>query len=65
MSTFYLILEISALLGVIIFPLAGPKKARGPKKLKKHKPELSNLHVNENGYLEYIRNDKDPHHQVH
>ena len=62
MATFYLILEISALLGVIIFPLAGPKKARAP---KKRKQELSNLHVNENGYLEYIKNDKDSHHPVH
>jgi hypothetical protein len=42
--------------------LAGPKKARAP---KKRKQELSNLHVNENGYLEYIKNDKDSHHPVH
>lgn len=65
MSTFYLILEISALLGVIIFPLTGPKKAGTPKKLKKQKQELSNLYVNENGYLEYIDNDKNRHHHVH
>jgi len=57
MATFYLILEISALLGVIIFPLAGPKKA----KAKKRPQELSNLYVNENGYLEYVKNDKDRH----
>ena len=65
MSTFYLILEISALLGGIIFPLAGPKKSAAPKKLKKQKQELSDLYVNENGYLEYIDNDKNRHHHVH
>ena len=59
MSTFYLILEITGLLGVIIFPLAGPKKARA----KKRTQELSDLYVNENGYLQYIRDDKD--HQLH
>lgn len=62
MSTFYLTLEISALLGVIVFPLAGPKKFRVK---KKRAQELSNLHVNENGYLEYIWDDKDHHLPVH
>jgi hypothetical protein len=61
MATFYLILEISALLGVIIFPLAGPKKA----KIKKRDQELSNLFINENGHLEYINDDKDHHLPVH
>lgn len=61
MATFYLTLEIIALLGVIVFPLAGPKKA----KTKKRAQELSNLFVNENGYLEYINDDKDHHHEVH
>ena len=60
MTTFYLVLEIAALLGVIIFPLSGPKKAKAKIKAKR-KPQLSNLHVNENGYLEYINDDKDHH----
>ncbi|MGN6179305.1 MAG: hypothetical protein ACTHNW_08995 [Mucilaginibacter sp.] len=55
MATFYLILEIAAFLGVIIFPLAGPKKA----KTQKRTQELSNLFVNEQGYLEYINDDQD------
>jgi len=59
MTTFYLVLEIGALLGVIILPLAGPKK----EKAKKNHAEKSNLYVNENGNLEYFV-DKD-HHQVH
>lgn len=62
MATFYLTLEIIALLGVILFPLAGPKKN---KEIKKRAQELSNLFVNENGYLEYINDDKDHHHHVH
>jgi len=61
MATFYLILEVTALLGVIIFPLAGPKKA----KTKRRDQELSNLFVNEDGYLEYINDDEDHHLPVH
>lgn len=61
MATFYLILEISALLGVIIFPLAGQKKAR----MNHKKQELSDLYVNEKGYLEYVNDDKDHHLPVH
>jgi hypothetical protein len=61
MATFYLALEISALLAVIIFPIAGPKL-----KAKIKRPELSNLYVNENGYLEYsTKDDKDQHLPVH
>jgi hypothetical protein len=61
MTTIYLTLEIAALLGVIVFPLAGPKKARA----KKRDQDLSNLFVNEDGYLEYINDDKDHHLPVH
>lgn len=61
MATFYLILEITGLLGVIIFSLRGPKKAR----VKKHPQELSDLYVNEHGYLEYINDDKDHHLHIH
>jgi hypothetical protein len=64
MATFYLVLEITALLGVIIFPIAGPKVKA---KTKNKRPELSNLYVNENGYLEYAQRDdnKDQHLPVH
>lgn len=51
MTTIYTVLEVSALLIVIVLPLAGPKK----KKETKGKPvELSDLAVNENGYLESL-----------
>lgn len=55
MTTFYLILEISALLGVIIFPLASSKKVR----TNSRKQQLSDLYVNEKGHLEYISDGKD------
>jgi hypothetical protein len=64
MTTFYLVLEITALLGVIIFPLSGPKNIKAKIKAKR-KPQLSKLYVNENGYLEYINDDKDQHSPVH
>jgi len=58
MTTLYLVIEMVALLGIIIFPLYGPKK----NKIKKRAEQLSNLYVNENGYLEYnIKDDKDHH----
>jgi len=57
MTTFYTVLEIAALLGVILIPLSGPKK----KKINKVN-ELSNISVNEAGYLEYI-SDHDEDHQ--
>ena len=61
MATFYLVLEILALLGVIVIPLSGPKKNKNKKA-----NELSSLYVNENGFLEYyyIDKDTDEHHPV-
>ena len=54
MTTIYIILKIAALLGVIILPLAGPetKKEKAP-------TGLSNLCVNEDGFLEYYHADQD------
>ncbi|WP_158990908.1 hypothetical protein [Mucilaginibacter sp. L196] len=60
MSTFYLVFEICALLTVIVLPLAGPKNT----KAKKTAAEKSNLYVNEDGLLEYLRTNKDDHHHV-
>jgi hypothetical protein len=51
MTTIYTVLEVSALLIVIILPLAGPKKK---KETKTTSVELSDLAVNENGYLESL-----------
>jgi len=60
MSTFYLVFEICALLTVIVLPLVGPKNT----KAKKTAAEKSNLYVNEDGLLEYLRTNKDDHHPV-
>jgi hypothetical protein len=51
MSTFYLLLEVAALLTVIILPLGGPRK-RAITPLKKPDHKLGGLAVNENGLLE-------------
>jgi hypothetical protein len=57
MTTFYTVLEISALLTSIILPLSGPKT----KKKIVAQQLMSSLFVNENGFLEYA----DKTHQVH
>ena len=59
MSTFYLVFEICALLTVIVLPLVGPKNTKAPKTTA---AEKSNLHVNEDGSLKYIKMGKDDHH---
>jgi len=59
MSTFYLVFEISALLAVIVLPLAAPKQIKAKKATEK-----SNLYVNKNGDLEYRITSKDDHHPV-
>jgi|GEM_PF-3745220 hypothetical protein len=51
MTTFYIIVEVLALLACIIIPLRGPRKTV---KTTQTKPELSNLAVNEQGRLEYL-----------
>lgn len=60
MTIFYIILKVSALLAIIIVPLAGPKK----KKTVAVKA-CSNLSVNERGYLENNTINQASHHQVH
>jgi len=52
MATIYILLKVAALLGVIILPLAGPER-----KKEKALSGLSNICVNEGGFLEYIHND--------
>jgi len=60
MTTLYLVLEISALLLVIVLPLAGPKKNKN----KKAGPaELSEWAIDENGSLQkYVKAEPDHHH---
>jgi hypothetical protein len=61
MTTLYLVLEISALLLVIVLPLAGPKK----KKEKKISPiEISEWAIDENGDLQKFINPEHDHHPV-
>jgi len=57
MTTFYTVLEIAALLGVILIPLSGPKKNKKITNVN----ELSNICVNEAGGLEYIINHDEDH----
>ena len=49
MITFYIVLKISALFAVLLLPLIGPKKQKAS-----ILQEISNLFVNENGYLETL-----------
>ncbi|WP_162996831.1 hypothetical protein [Mucilaginibacter kameinonensis] len=50
MTTFYIILKITALLAVIIVSITGPKK-----KKVSPKTEMSGFAVNPNGYLEHFK----------
>ena len=59
MTAFYIILKISALIGIIIISLIGPKK-----KKSKSPAGMSAILVNENGYLEYSRTASADHHPV-
>jgi hypothetical protein len=61
MTTIYLVLEISALLLVIVLPLAGPKK----KKNTKVAPiEFSEWGIDEDGALQKIVKEQHDHHPV-
>lgn len=61
MTIVYLVLEISALLMVIVLPLAGPKK----KKTKKVAPvEISDWAIDENGCLQNFVKAEPDHHPV-
>ena len=59
MTAFYIALKICALLAIIILPLFGPTKRKIPS------PQgLSDLSVNENGFLEVYAADNIEHHPV-
>ena len=60
MTTVYLVLEVSALLLLIVLPLAGPNQ----KKSKKTVPlELSDWAIDETGNLQsFARHEPDHHH---
>jgi len=59
MTAFYIVLKVSALLAIIIFPLFGPKQKKTPS------PQgLSDLSVNENGFLEAYTADDITHQPV-
>jgi hypothetical protein len=60
MVIFYIVLKVSALIAIIVLPLTGPKK----KKTAVVKA-ISNLSVNENGYLEHFAGNSADHHPVH
>jgi hypothetical protein len=59
MTTLYLVLKVSALLLVIVLPLAGPKR----KKIKNIAGvEISDWAINETGSLErYVKEEPDHH----
>jgi hypothetical protein len=60
MTTLYTVLEVCALLAVIVLPLGGPKR-----RAIKTQTGISNILVNEEGYLEYsVDHDTDQHHPV-
>jgi hypothetical protein len=60
MTTLYTVLEVCALLAVIVIPLGGPQK-----KKTKTLHEISDILVNEEGYLEYaVDRGNDQHHPV-
>jgi hypothetical protein len=59
MTAFYIALKVFALLAIIILPLFGPKKKKTPS------PQgLSDLSVNENGFLEVYTADNIEDHPV-
>jgi len=59
MTAFYIALKVCALLAIIILPLFGPKKKKTPP------PQgLSDLSVNENGFLEVYVVDNITHQPV-
>lgn len=59
MAAFYIILEITALIAVIIVSISGPKK-----KKESPKTEISGLAVNADGYLEHFKNSPEYHQPV-
>ncbi len=61
MTIVYLVLKISALLMVIVLPLAGPKKK---KKQKIATPEISDWAIDEGGNLVSLIKPEPEHHPV-
>jgi hypothetical protein len=61
MTTIYLVLEISALLLVIVLPLAGPKKKKNKKIAS---IELSEWAIDEKGNLQSFVKQEPNHHTV-
>jgi hypothetical protein len=59
MESFYIVLEITALIAVIIILLAGPKKKKASPKT-----EMSMLAVNADGYLEHFKSNPEYHQPV-
>ncbi|MFC0513972.1 hypothetical protein ACFFGT_07165 [Mucilaginibacter angelicae] len=59
MASFYIILEITALLAVIILSITGPKKKKASPKT-----EMSGFAVNADGYLEHFKNSPEYHQPV-
>ena len=59
MTAFYIILKITALLSIIIFPFLGPKK-----KKQQGNGGISRFAVNEHGFLEYSVTTPADHHLV-
>ena len=62
MTTFYTVIEVLALLACIIIPLAGPRTTA---KKKPAARELSDIAVNENGYLEHLHPVPGEEHAAH
>jgi hypothetical protein len=59
MTAFYIVLKISALLLVILLPLFVPQR-----KKKESLTGISNLAVNEHGYLEKVAEGFTDHHPI-
>jgi hypothetical protein len=62
MTTFYTVIEVLALLACIIIPLAGPRKTA---KKKQPARELSDIAVNDKGYLEHLHPVPGEEHPAH
>jgi hypothetical protein len=60
MTALYILLKVIALLAVIIVPLIGPKKKKLPATTG-----ISDIAVNEEGYLEHYTGKPGEHYPVH
>ncbi len=63
MTTWYIVLKVSALLTFIVLPLVGPKKKK--KKMVSAAAEISDWAIDANGDLEaYVKHTQTDHHPV-